>query len=69
MTFEEAKTYPMPWGKYKGRQLDAIAQDKEGLEYLDWLRGVRAEDGKDDNIDRFIGVFLSDPSIRKEIGT
>ncbi len=29
----------MPFGKYKGRTLDVIAQTDDGLRYLDWLLG------------------------------
>lgn len=39
MTFAEASTTRLPFGKYCGVSLDDVARTDEGLRYLDWLRG------------------------------
>lgn len=67
MTFNEAKHYEMPFGKYKGQTLDDIAQEGRGLRYLDWLRGVRSEEGKNTDVDKALAAYLGDPSIQKEL--
>ncbi len=38
MTFNEAKQVKLPFGDFKGRTLDQIAQTDAGLLYLDKLR-------------------------------
>ena len=67
MTFSEASEYVMPFGKHKGRTLDAIASDDDGLQYLDWMRGAREDDGKNDQVDRALRSYLDDPAIQKEL--
>jgi hypothetical protein len=67
MTFDQAKAYEMPFGKHKGRTLDDIAKDDDGLRYLDWMRGAREEDGKNDTVDKALRTYLDDPSIQKEL--
>jgi hypothetical protein len=67
MTFEAAKDFEMPFGKHKGRTLDDIAKDDDGLRYLDWMRGVREEDGKNNDVDKALRAYLDDPSIQKEM--
>ncbi len=67
MTWGEAARFKMPWGKYKGQPLDGIATTDEGLEYPDWLRGVRAEEGKSDKVDDALQAYLDDPAIKKEL--
>lgn len=64
MTFAEAAKYVMPFGKHKGRTLDAIASDDDGLRYLDWLRGER---GGVNDVDRALVAYLDDPTIKKEL--
>jgi hypothetical protein len=65
MTFSEASEYVMPFGKHKGRTLDAIASDDDGLLYLDWLRGER--DGSGAEIDDALESYLDDPTIQEEL--
>lgn len=68
MTFKDAANFVMPFGKYKGKTLDAIATDDEGLRYLDWLRGAREEDREPHTaIDYALDAYLSDPSICREL--
>jgi len=67
MTFKEAADFVMPIGKHKGRTLDKIAETDTGLKYLDWLRGIRAQEGKDWPEDKAMHVYLSDPTIQKEL--
>ena len=65
--FERAKSFEMPFGKHKGRTLDDIAQDDDGLRYLDWMRNAREDDGKTMDVDKALRAYLNDPSIQKEL--
>lgn len=66
MTIEKAKAFPMPIGKYKGWPLDHIAEDDEGLLYLDWLRGWI--EGKDfGELHEALRVYLDDPTIAGDL--
>ena len=67
MTCKEAAAFVMPFGKHGGRTLDEIAGNNTGLEYLDWIRGVRMEDGKSQDIDFALAAYLDDPAMRKEL--
>jgi hypothetical protein len=67
MTYKEAAAFVMPFGKNKGRTLDAIATEDAGLTYLDWLRGERAAEDKNYDIDKALQAYLNDPSIKKEL--
>jgi len=67
VTFEDAKVFEMPFGKHKDKTLDQIAQEERGLQYLDWLRGVRSEDGKHTDVDKALATYLDDPSIQSEL--
>lgn len=67
MTFKDAAAFVMPFGKHKGRTLDDIAADDDGLQYLDWMRGVREDDGKNDQVDRALRAYIDDPAIQKEL--
>lgn len=62
MTFDEAKTFVMPFGKYKGKTLDEIAKTDEGLLYLDWAvcvsRGL---------VLGALNAYLQDPVMEKEV--
>ena len=64
MTFEEARKFVLPFGKHKGKTLDAVASTDSGLRYLDWLYGqewIRRE------MADALAAFLSEPSIAKEL--
>lgn len=65
MTFKDAQSFTMPFGKYKGRKLEAIAVDDVGLQYLDWLRGERKDDGSPLNV--ALAAYLDDPAIQQEL--
>ena len=67
MTFTEAAAFVMPFGQHKGRTLDDIASDDEGLSYLGWLRGVREEEEQDWPVDLALATYLDDPAIAKEL--
>lgn len=67
MTFDRAKGFEMPFGKHKGRTLDDIAQDGDGLRYLDWMRNAREDEGKNMDVDKALRAYLNDPSIQKEL--
>ena len=71
MEFSEAKITLMPFGKYKGKTIDQIAETDSGLRYLDWLRGEMAKDPKK-NKGRIIlyeamCTYLGDPAIGREL--
>ena len=65
MNFKEAAAFVMPFGKHRGRMLDAIATDDDGLKYLDWLRGERQ--GCTTKVDIALAVYLDDASIQGEL--
>ena len=67
MKYKEAAAFKMPFGKHVGRTLDAIATEDTGLKYLDWLRGERAQQDKDYDVDKSLQAYLNDPSIKKEL--
>lgn len=39
ITFEDARAFVMPFGKFQGQTLEEIASTPEGLRYLDWAIG------------------------------
>jgi uncharacterized protein (DUF3820 family) len=61
--FDYAKKYVLPFGQYKGKRIDDIAKDDEGLKYLDWLYG----ETDDVNIKRFLKIYFEDETIKKEL--
>lgn len=44
MTYEEAREFEMPFGKYKGMTIREIAEDEDDQDYLEWLKDARDED-------------------------
>ena len=54
----------MPFGKYKGLMLDAIAEADDGLKYLDWLNG---QEWLAQPFKSHVVAYLSDPTIKKEL--
>ena len=65
MTFKEASEFTMPFGKFKGKTLDSIASDDDGLRYLEWLYGER--EGQASKLDGALDIYLSDPDIEGEM--
>ncbi len=65
MEFKEAAAYVIPFGKYIGKSLDAIAETDEGLKYLDYMSGQKITSAR---CREAFDVYLSDPSIQKELG-
>ena len=59
--------YVMPFGKYKGFNLRDISNTDEGLLYLDWLRGEREDDPKNDALEKNLFEFLDDATVAKEL--
>ena len=68
MTYLQAAGFVMPFGKHKGRTLDAIAAEDAGLKYLDWLRGERAETNSNrSDLDAALEAYLGDPDKQAEL--
>lgn len=63
--FKVAKSYRMPFGKYKGQTLDDIASTDDGLRYLDWLAGEDIRGPLKDALE----AYLDDESISTELET
>jgi hypothetical protein len=64
VTFDRAKNWRMPFGEHKGRTLDDIAKDDNGLRYLDRLAGW--EKLQDPLRDALLS-YLADPAIQAEL--
>lgn len=64
MKFKEARTARMPFGDYKGKMLDKIAETDEGLKYLDKLLSWPPLKGY---IKEALKVYLSDKIIVSEV--
>lgn len=62
MTYDEAKDFVMPIGKYRARSLTLaqIAEDEDDLFYLEWLKQVRDDDPdhEPDDLDLALEAFL-----------
>ena len=74
----KACEYCLPFGKkviggkcVKGRSLHAIAQDAEGLLYLDWLLGQLEESGKKlkekSYVHMMLETYLTEPRVQAEV--
>ncbi len=64
MTFDSAKNFVVPFGKHKGKTIDAVASGDEGLKYLDWLYGDGVTHAA---FAKALDVYLSDPGIKQEL--
>jgi uncharacterized protein (DUF3820 family) len=64
MTFEQVQVFVLPLGKYKGQELDKVAETDEGLLYLDWLCG---QDWVHGGLKLALEVYLGDPGIKKDL--
>lgn len=72
LSFSEASKTLMTFGKYAkdNKTLDQIAEDDEGLLYLDWLFGEMTKTpqfGYKAHIYDSMKVYLNDSSIKKEV--
>lgn len=56
MTFKDASETVIRFGKYKGKTLDAIGQDKAGRDYLEW---VAKQEWLFDDVRAAITAFLA----------
>jgi uncharacterized protein (DUF3820 family) len=65
MNYKAAADFVLPFGKYKGKTLDAAAVTNEGLLWLDWIRGERQ--GKREPLDLALAAYLDDPTIARAI--
>lgn len=66
-SFKVAAQYRMPFGKYFGQTLDDIAKTDAGLLYLDYIRGERKEKKNNNEVDRMLNAYLSDPGIVRDL--
>ena len=64
MTWTEAAAHQMPFGKFRRKRLDKIAEDDEGLLYLDWLVGQEWVKGR---LRDALEIYLADESIQSDI--
>jgi hypothetical protein len=66
--FSEAAATVMPWGMYRGKTIDQIAETDRGLAWLDWMRGELDRDavGKH-GIHDAIKTYLADPTIASDL--
>ena len=60
MTGKEAGKFIMPWGKFKGKELDSIP-----CTYLDWLSGC--ELGKFPELKEAVAVYVTRPWFTREL--
>ena len=69
MDFRSAAAFVMPFGQYKGKTLDEIAQTDKGLLYLDWLLGERDKKENDEPkmVDHALVAYLSDETIQHDL--
>lgn len=63
MTFAESRITRASFGKHKGKTIDEIAADNEGLLYLDWLIGQEVYG----RFGEALKVYLQEPAIAKEV--
>lgn len=63
--FRAAQAIKLPFGRYKGKTLEKIAETDDGLLYLDW---VSEQSWLQDPTKKHILNYLADPTIAKELG-
>jgi uncharacterized protein (DUF3820 family) len=64
MTFDDAKNFVLPFGKYKGKTLHDVGGDDEGLLYLDW---VVDQQWLAPSTHLTIRTYLKDPAISRDL--
>lgn len=67
ITYVQAASYILSFGKYKGLSIDTIAQADEGLQYLDYMRGQLEEASSNRQELPYIVAYLSDDTIRADV--
>lgn len=66
--FDVAQRFVMPLGKHKGKQLYEIAEDDEGLQYLDWLVGQDwLKTAQHMKLRNNLESYLKDPAIAHDV--
>lgn len=65
MDFNEAKSYVLGFGKFRGKTLDQAAETDDGLRYLDWLNGEKIYDKR---LAWALREYMADPTIQSELG-
>lgn len=63
MTFDDARSFVMPWGKFRGKTLHELWQSGQGLDYLCWLDS----EIKTGIVRIAMDAFLADPSIKAHL--
>jgi uncharacterized protein (DUF3820 family) len=61
--FNQAKKYKLPFGKFKGREIDDIATTDNGLKYLDWLYGEVGTGV----VKNMLKIYLENETIAKQL--
>lgn len=64
LTFDDVQDVRLPFGKHKGKTLDAIAETDDGLKYLDWLVG---QDWLKGDLRNCVEAYLADETIKTEL--
>lgn len=64
MTFKDAALTIIPFGKYRGEIVDDVAQDDDGLLYLDWLAD---QDWIYGDVAIALEVYLEDEAIAADV--
>lgn len=64
MKFADAAIVVVPFGKYRGKKIDKIAESDEGLLYLDWLLD---QDLRTEPLRTALAVYLSDETVAKQL--
>jgi hypothetical protein len=63
LTFAEAKTVCIPFGKHAHETIAHVGSDDEGLLYLDHLVGLHWVNAQYPRFKRALECYLADPSI------
>lgn len=68
MEFSAAKSFKLIFGRHKGVSIDQLAQDDDGLRYMDWLRGEMEKSRKDwqEKTYEALCAYLDDKAIASE---
>lgn len=67
MDFKDASEFVIPFGKYKGKTIDSIAESDDGLKYLDWLYGERSISNPHCETTLALATYLADPTVATDL--